>query len=172
MTLDDVLPEPDWRTRHERRVAAPPDAALAAACSVTLAEMPLAVVLLALRTLRVRRPPPVPFMQLVERGVGLARVGDGVWAGVQRPWRAHGETRRVEDVAAFVEPGWVKIAMGLTATPDGDGALLATETRIAATSDDARRAFGRYWLVVRLGSDLVRVSWLRAAGRRVTVGRP
>lgn len=172
MTLDDVLPDPDWRTRHQRRVDGPPEAALAAACSVTLAEMPLAAALLALRTLRIRRPPSIPFMQLVERGVGLDRVGDGVWAGVQRPWKAHGDARRVDDVAAFAEPGWVKIAMGLTATPDGDGALLVTETRIAATSDDARRAFGRYWLAVRIGSDLVRVSWLRAAGRRVTVVRP
>ena len=76
---------------------------------------------------------------------------------MQRPWKAHGEAHRVQDVAAFAEPGWVKIAMGPTATPDGDGALLVTETRIAATSDDARRAFGRYWLAVRLGSDLVRV---------------
>ena len=61
--------------------------------------------------------------------------------------------------------------MELTASRTATAALLATETRIAATSDDARRAFGRYWLAVRLGSDLVRVSWLRAAGRRVTVGR-
>jgi hypothetical protein len=30
----------------------------------------------------------------------------------------------------------------------------------------ARRAFGRYWLVVRRGSGLVRVSWLHAAERR------
>jgi len=172
VTLDDVLPDPDWRTRHEHRVAAPPDAALAAARAVTVAEMPLAAVLLGLRTLRLRRPPRVPFVELVERGVGLMSVGDDVWAGVQRPWTSHGESRRVEDVAAFAEPGWVKLGVDLTATPVAGGTLLATETRIQATSDDARRTFGRYWLVVRVGSGLVRVSWLRAAGRRVTVGPP
>jgi hypothetical protein len=134
--------------------------------------MPLAAVLLALRTLSLRRPPRVPFLRLVERGVGLARVGDDVWAGVQQPWRLHGEARLIDDVTAFAEPGWVKIAIDLTATPVPGGTLLATETRIAATSEDARRAFGRYWLLVRAGSGLVRVSWLRAAGRRVTVGRP
>jgi hypothetical protein len=81
-----------------------------------------------------------------------------------------GASRRVDDFAGFAEPGWVKIAFDLTAAPAGYGTLLATETRIAATSDDARRAFGRYWSVVRPGSDLVRASWLRAAQRRVTVG--
>jgi hypothetical protein len=170
VTLDDVLPDPHWRTRHTRHVDAAPDAALAAARAVTLREMPLAAVLLAVRTSRVRRPPPVPFVRLVERGVGLAERGDCVWAGVQRPWTAHGESRTVDDLAAFEEPGWVKLAFDLTATADGAGTLLATETRIAATSEDARRAFARYWIVVRLGSGLVRTSWLRAAGRRVTVG--
>jgi hypothetical protein len=169
VTLDDLLPDPDWRTRHEHRVDAPPEAALAAARAVTLADMPLAAVLLAMRTLRVRRPPRTPFLELVQRGVGLVCVGEDVWAGVQRPWTAHGESRRVEDVTAFAEPGWVKLGVDLTATPVAGGTLLATETRISATSDDARRAFGRYWLVVRLGSGLVRLSWLRAAGRRAVI---
>ena len=75
----------------------------------------------------------------------------------------------MDDFAAFAEPGWVKIAFDLTATAAGAGTLLATETRVTATSEDARRAFGRYWRVVRPGSDLVRASWLRAAERRVTV---
>jgi hypothetical protein len=162
MTLDDVLPDPDWRTRHERRIAAPPGAALAAARAVTVADMPLAAVLLALRGFG--RPPRVPIVTLLETRVGLARLAENLWAGVQRPWRLRGESRRVDDFVAFAEPGWVKIAVDLTAAEDG---VLATETRIAATSDDARRAFGRYWLVVRPGSDLVRVSWLRAAERRV-----
>jgi hypothetical protein len=166
VTLDDVLPAPDWMTRHQRRVEASPAAALAAAREVTLAEMPLAAVLLGLRSLRLRRPPRIPFLALVERGVGLVRVGDDVWAGVQQPWHLRGAARRVDDFAAFAEPGWVKIAVDLTATPAGSGTLLATETRIAATSDDARRVFGRYWRVVRPGSDLVRASWLRAAERR------
>ena len=170
MTLDDVLPAPDWATCCERRIDAAPDVALAAARATTLAEMPLAAVLLGLRGLRLRRPPRIPFLVLVERSVGLARVGDDVWAGLQQPWHLRGASRRVDDFAGFSEPGWVKIAVDLTATPVGAGALLATETRIAATSDDARRAFGRYWRVVRPGSDLVRTSWLRAAERRVTVG--
>jgi hypothetical protein len=80
MTLDDVLSDPDWRTRHERRVAAPPAVALAAARAVTIRDMPLAAVLLALRGFG--RPPPIPFVDLVERRVGLARLGENVWGGL------------------------------------------------------------------------------------------
>ena len=161
MTLDDILPNPHWRTRHSRRIAAPPEAALAAARAVTVREMPLAAVLLALRGFG-RRPPRDPFVELIERGVGLARLDENLWAGVQQPWHLRGASRRVEDFVSFAEPGWVKLAVDLQAS---DGTL-ATETRITATSEDARRAFGRYWFVVRPGSDLVRISWLRAAARR------
>jgi hypothetical protein len=126
--------------------------------------MRVAALLLALRGFG--RPPPIPFVELIERRVGLARLGDDLWGGVLRPWRIRGGSRRVDDFGAFAEPGWVKVAADLTAAADG---VVATETRIAATSDDARRAFGRYWLVVRPGSDIVRASWLRAAERRVTI---
>jgi hypothetical protein len=162
VTLDDVLPDPHWRTRHSRRIAAPPHAALAAARAVTVAEMPVAAVLLALRGFG--RPPRISFVEFIERRVGLVRLGEDLWAGALRPWHVRGGSRRVGDVVAFAEPGWVKVAVDLTAAGDA----LATETRILATSDDARRAFGRYWFVVRPGSDLVRMSWLRAAERRVT----
>ena len=78
--------------------------------------------------------------------------------------------RRPPRVPFLVRRARVKLAVDLTATSAGSGTLVATETRIAATSEDARRAFGRYRRIVRPGSDLVRASWLRAAERRVTVG--
>jgi hypothetical protein len=165
MTLDDLIPVPHWAERHERVVAAPPDAALAAARAVTMADMPLGRVLLTLRGLRTADE---PFTRLLETRVGMAHVSEDpdLWAGALRPWRVRGGSRRVPDLTAFDEPGWVKVAAGLTVAAHHRGALLATETRIAATSDDARRAFGRYWLVVRPGSGVVRTSWLRAAEHR------
>ena len=165
MTLDDLIPAPHWAERHERAIAAAPEAALAAARAVTVAEMPLGRVLLTVRGLRTAQE---PFARMMETRVGMAHVSDepDLWAAALRPWLLRGGSRRVADLAAFAEPGWVKVAADLTVAPHPRGALLATETRIAATSDDARRAFGRYWLVVRHGSGLVRVSWLRAAERR------
>ena len=173
MPIDDHLSAPDWSERHEREVAAPPADALAAAHTVTLRDMPLAAVLMGMRGLRPRRPPREPFIELVETRVGLARLEDGVWGGALRPWHVRGASRPVDDLLAFTEPGWVRIAVSLEAEPRGAGSLLATETRIAATSEDARRAFGRYWLLVRHGSGLVRRSWLAAAERRALArGRP
>jgi hypothetical protein len=161
-TLDDLIPVPDWAERHERAIAAPPDAALAAARAVTVADMRLGRFLLTLRGLRTTDE---PFTRMLETRVGMAHVSTepDLWCGALRPWRIRGGSRRVPDLAAFDEPGWVKVAADLTVAPHPRGALLATETRIVATSDDARRAFGRYWLVVRPGSGLVRTSWLRAA---------
>jgi len=152
---------------------------LAAAREVTVSEMRLAAALLAVRGFG--RPPPIPFTTLLEERVGgtwlESAPGGDVWAGVLRPWR--NQSRPIADrdaLLAFDEPGWVKVAMDLTVTARGTGTLLCTETRIAATSEDARRIFGRYWLVVRPGSGLVRQSLLRAVERRalksVTVGSP
>jgi hypothetical protein len=179
MTLDDLLPAPDWAERHSRVIAAPPAVVLAAARAVTIREMRLAAVLLGLRGFG--RPPRVPFTTLLEERIGGTWLESGahgdVWAGVLRPWRNQSHPIADRDaLLAFDEPGWVTVAMDLTVEPRGGGALLSTETRIAATSDDARRIFGRYWLVVRPGSGLVRQSLLRAVERRalksVTVGSP
>ena len=173
MTLDDVLPAPDWATRNERHIDAPPEAALAAARAVTLAEMPLAAVLLGLRSLRLRRPPRIPFLVLVEKRVGLARVGDDVWAGLQQPWhlrRRRAPRRRLRRVRR-ARLGEDRLR------PDRD----AGRRRHAARDRDPHRRDqrGRPARVRPLlarssgpGRDLVRASWLRAAERRVTVGSP
>jgi hypothetical protein len=179
MTLDDVLPAPDWAERHSRAIAAPPAVVLAAARAVTIPEMRLAALLLTVRGFG--RPAPMPFTTLLEERIGGTWLESGpggdVWGGVLRPWRNQSHPIAGRDaLLAFDEPGWVKVAMDLTVEPHGGGTRLSTETRIAATSDDARRIFGRYWLVVRPGSGLVRQSLLRAVERRalksVTVGSP
>ena len=46
------------------------------------------------------------------------------------------------------------------------GTRLVTETRITATDDQSRRRFGRYWLVVRPGSGLIRGEFLRIIARK------
>jgi hypothetical protein len=46
-----------------------------------------------------------------------------------------------------------------------DGTL-TTETRVQLTDANARRAFRRYWLVIRPFSGLIRRAWLRAIAQR------
>ena len=70
---------------------------------------------------------------------------------------------------AFDRPGFCRVAVAMTARPEEDGVRLATETRVAATDEDARRRFGRYWLVIRPFSGLIRRGWLRAARRRAVI---
>jgi hypothetical protein len=165
-------------------VAAPPDRAFEAAVAVSIREMALSSVLLAIRglpgmvtrrqlpSLGSRRPfwerlPSEPgFLILVEPRDRFAAVGY-----VGRPWKPAAEGRDLasaQEFAAFDEPGFAKVVMDIAATAEGEGSLLRTETRIHLTDESARRAFARYWALVRLGSNAVRRDWLRAARRRAT----
>ena len=51
-----------------------------------------------------------------------------------------------------------------------DGTTLSTETRVLATDEASRRAFRRYWLVIRPFSGLIRRVWLRAIRQRAEGG--
>ena len=54
------------------------------------------------------------------------------------PWRVRGGHRAIasaEELAAFAEPGWVRVAAAFTVAPEGGGSRVGTETRIAATDD-------------------------------------
>ena len=48
----------------------------------------------------------------------------------------------------------------------GGSSVLSTETRVRCADEQSRRAFGRYWRVVRWGSGVIRRTILRAARRR------
>ena len=64
------------------------------------------------------------------------------------PWRLRGGHRAIasaEELRAFAQPGWVRVATAFTVIAEGDACRVATETRIAATDEAARRRFGRYW---------------------------
>ena len=90
--------------------------------------------------------------------------------GIDQPWRVFGgETMAVTAVAefqAFARPGWAKVAANLRVEARDGRTRLTTETRILATSADARWKFRAYWCVIMPGSALIRRLWLRAARRR------
>ncbi|HEX2497394.1 MAG TPA: hypothetical protein VHO00_01235 [Actinomycetes bacterium] len=62
----------------------------------------------------------------------------------------------------FAAPGSAKMIVNFR-TSAGE---LTTETRVLLTDDRSRRAFGRYWLVIRPFSGLIRRRWLAAIARR------
>lgn len=158
--LDAVLPAFDWHEVHAVEVAAEPSRAVATALAVPAAPDRMVRFLFALRGL--------PAGTTVEGLFGslgfdaLVRSADEVVVGASGcPWRLRGGT------AAFsvAGPGTVRIAADVRAWGTARGAMLSTETRIAAVDDEARRAFGRYWRVVGPCSALVRRRWLAAAER-------
>ena len=181
MLLDDFVPEAEFVEVHETSVAAAPATALAAAKAVEPREMPLTRVLFAVRLL------PAALARR-EQGLSTSRplyeqlLGEGfrelaedpghevVVGVVGRFWSLrHGSPIHLDeprDFLEFDEPGYAKAVLGLAAEPGDRGARLRTETRVVTTDAASRRAFGRYWRIVRPGSGLIRREWLRAAKRR------
>ena len=74
-------------------------------------------------------------------------------------------TRQVRRIAA--EPAEPAPELDAAALRAWD-APLSSETRVAATDDASRAAFGRYWRVVRHGSTAVRWEVLTAVELRAT----
>ncbi len=74
-----------------------------------------------------------------------------VFGAVGTFWRPAIEWRRVdpEAFAAFDDPGYAKLAIGLSVRPYGERRTLLTyEARTATTSERARRNFRRYWRLI------------------------
>jgi hypothetical protein len=175
--LDEFLPDYDVNEVHSTRVAAPPDRVLAVVRGLTSRDVPLARVLMAVRTVPARlrgrrRTVDSPIVgQFIRAGfVVLAERPDELaLGGVGRFWQPSATIRRIgaDEFAGFDEPGWAKAAFNFEARPAPDGrTLLRTETRIQGTDEGAKRSFRRYWRVVMPGSAAIRRAWLRAIRKR------
>ena len=172
MTIDDVVPAWDWRSAHATRVAASPERAAAAMREFNGRDLPVTGALMRVRTLGRRTFDDRPTVQTMRR-IGLTVLVDErhavVLGGVLSPWRLRGGHRAIasaDELRAFAEPGWVRVATAFTVTPEGDGCRVGTETRIAATDEGARRRFGRYWRLIGPFSSITRREMLAAIRRR------
>ena len=165
--LSEVLPEYDFRERHARRIDAPPERVFAAVRELSADDTPLVRLLFRLRGLRGDTARPI-FDQMERFGFEVVAEEPGrelVVAAIGQPWKLRGGARpRGVDFRTFDEPGYAKMALNWQ-FEDG---TLTTETRVQLTDPNARRAFRRYWLVIRPFSGLVRRAWLRAVARRAT----
>lgn len=169
--LDDVLPEFHFRERHSIRVEAPASRVFDAVRSVTLAEMPLARMLMRARGMRAGVERPVleeamrAFFVLAEEPGRELVIGS-----IGRPWRLRGGPRptAADDFGGFAEPGYAKMAMSFRL----EGSTLSTETRVLLTDAGARRRFAAYWTAIRPFSGLIRRVWLQAIRRRAEVDAP
>ena len=161
MPLDDLLPDADVVTRHERAVAAPPETAFAAALGVPFAPDRVATALLRMRGLK-----PGGGIEGSLTALGFSELERSpsriVFGASGTPWRRHGGLSGWQGAG----PGRVRMALELSVEPAGPGrSILRTETRVLAPDAAARRGFRRYWLAVGPFSSLLRRRWLAAAAR-------
>ncbi len=160
--LEDFLRDHHFEELHRISCSAPPAAVMRSARELTPRELPLLVVLMAIRglpalargrRLRVRGT----IVDAFRRGgfVVLEDTPDELVLGtVGRFWQAAGGIRRIEPdrFRGFDEPGWAKVAFSFRVEQIDGVTVLQTETRVLATDEGARRRFGRYWRLVRPGS--------------------
>jgi hypothetical protein len=169
--LDEVLPEFDFRIRHERRVDAPPEWVAEAVDVFRLGRA--ASLLFKIRGVR------LPFGSI--RDV-LTRSGFTVLAehpGVEMVAGTNGQFWALREQAhmeappdldsfrAFDRPGWAQGAISLRIEPlmDGSKTRLSTETRVRCVDDAARRRFTIYWTLIRVFSGWLRRDFLRKIAR-------
>jgi hypothetical protein len=178
MNLDDVIPEPQHRSRHSRVVGAPSEVVWDELHAVTMSALPLGRTLEAVRLLparlsgRLHQPlagrsfldvTPIPVL-FSERPCVV------VSAGLSQAWRLLGGSTppRLDaaDLRCWWQPGWIKVGMEFRLEPTPLGTLLSTETRVVATDARTRRAFATYWFLIRPGSGAIRRELLRVVARR------
>ena len=188
MLIDSWMPEYHFVERHQTLVRASEPTVYRSLMEVDFGGHPIVRLVLGLRALpglllrrriwarstrplRLRDAASFGFVFLEERPphevvLGLTgrfwQVSGGLLPTDPRTFRDH------------VPAGSARVAWSFALSPhDGNATLLSTETRIRCADGAARRAFGRYWLLVRPGSGLlrrvllrcVRVDAERAAGR-------
>jgi hypothetical protein len=179
--LDELMPAYDVVTRHERRIAAPPENVLAAARRMDMQASPLARAIFRAREVVLgASAAPRAARGLMDE---VTAIGWGVLAeipgrevvvgAVTKPWEADVTFRAVpaDAFAAFAEPGFVQIAWTLRADPDGSGGtIFRTETRARATDPAARARFRRYWACFSPGMWLIRWAMLAPLAKAARAG--
>jgi hypothetical protein len=168
--MDEVLPQFDVRTRHARRVAAPPEWVAEAVEVFQFGRA--ASLLFKLRGL------PIPSGSirdvLTQSGftVLAERPGAEVVAGINGQFWKNGEVthteapRDLQSFRAFDRPGWAQGAISLRIAPLEDGTTrLSTETRVRCVDHGARRRFVIYWMLIKVFSDWLRRDLLRRIAR-------
>jgi hypothetical protein len=146
-------------------VAAPPDVAWAHARAIDLRDIAIVRVLLELRMIPARldawfsgesiaRRARLRIDDLIAPGSGFTLLAEEpgreiVIGSVGAFWRPDIEWRYVaaDELAAFAEPGWGKLAWSLRVEALGRGSLITCELRVTATDDASWTKLRRYWRV-------------------------
>lgn len=164
MIIDEMLPEHETAINVSLVVGADPDATYRAVRDLDLMTVrtPLLTASMWLRGLpdRMSKRAPTPPAQLtLADGAGLPgwlflgeTPGEELAVGaIGQFWTPSIRWRDVpiEDFARFAEPGWGKIVASFSVRTYGDQSLVTYECRTATFDEATRRAFVRYWRLIR-----------------------
>lgn len=172
--LDEVLPDFDHRSRHERHVLASPEDVARAIERYHLGRnaSPLVRSLFRLRGLRIASGSVREALAGSGFTVLAERPGEEIVVGTTgRFWTLREQANMeapldLRAFQAFARPGWAKAAATLRVEPREDGsATLVTETRVRCVDDRARRRFAPYWTLIRAFSGWIRRDLLRGIAR-------
>jgi hypothetical protein len=177
MLIDTWMPEYHFVERHQALVRASESTVYRSLMEADFGGHPIVRLLLGLRALpglllgrRIWARPTRPLRLRDAPGFGFVLLEEHaphevVLGLTGRFWRVAGgllptDPRTFRD---SVPAGSARAAWSFALSPRGGGAtLLTTETRIRCADAAAQRAFGRYWLLVRPGSGLLRRALLRS----------
>ena len=172
---DRITPAWQFREVHSRRVAAPPAAVYAALRRVRADDILLFRTLTWMR--RGGRPLPEGILNPgTERPIIDVALNGGFALLADEPPRelvlgaivvAPAGAPRTRALILQPPEGYSVATMNFVLTPDGDGTIVSTETRVFSNGPAARRRFAKYWRVIYPGSALIRHMWLRAIERRL-----
>jgi hypothetical protein len=167
--LDRFLPDPEVDEYHQVEVRAPAAITLAAAKETDLQRAPLVKAILWLRAVPALRGASrsgrrVQGHRRRDAGPGVEVLAEEpdraiVIGAYTQPWHEQVTFHPLppEELAAFDQPGYVKIAWTLGAEPLGpDRSRFVTRTRAVATDPQARKRFRRYWAPMSVGIILIR----------------
>lgn len=168
--LDRFMPNPDTRGRHEITILAPAEVVLEVARNFDIQSVRMvhAIFWLRAKMLAAKSSPARRSKGLVDEMLELGwgcladEPGHFFVAGAAcQPWLADVVFTPIapEQFATYAEPDRVKIAWTLEAEAlEPELTRFATETRVVATDDQARRRFHRYWRIFGIG--IVMIRWL------------
>jgi hypothetical protein len=174
--IDAWLPVWEFDERHEIVVAAPVERVDRAIREVSLADIPLARALWAIRSLGSGgRGPRRRFIEQMGSEAGALVVEDlpreELVVGLAGQfWKLRGgyapRFASAEEFAAFDRSDTCKAVMNLLLEPEDHATRLSTVTRVHVPDLAARRNFARYWRVIRPFSGLIRILMLRQIKKR------
>jgi len=157
--LDEAMPAWQFNERHEMHINAPPRKVFDSIRPVTAGEIRYFRTLIAIR--RLGRPLPPGILNAPENEPLL-----DIATRTSFRYLADDPPHEIVVETIIVRPHAVMATMNFLVTPEGNGTLLSTETRVYANTDSARRSFAVYWRIIRPGSDIIRRMWLRAIKER------